>query len=370
MSSNEYGTLSLVPNDIDDNEKNLSSIITKIKEDTWETVIHDFDLNYFLTEITPGEWTIDHEHSWQVRNKNINRDKVDRLVNQVDKANPGDKSKYLKKPLMVFFPEPSEYEGQEIRANNYMLLDDHHGVLIKRMCGYEKWDCYSLNFKDDLNSKFSNMRAVGNGLNKVVEEQEPCENEDLKIEFYEWMDENLKDGEQVPQAYKDAFLKRNPQITSGTIANWIAWEKNFGGRKSATRMWSGAELDEEQKYFADQYPNHIVFTHTLWGFDGPIVGMAIKSCMKKKTNKVLTILNATNSTQEKGIELNEGAYSRDTVLKYYQKIAANIFTPWGALTIDVIFLDNKSKKHWKNGVLTSHNAKVTVPTTSKITVNG
>ena len=145
----------------------LMEISDSIKAGTWGNIEKDVDLLQFVVKPTPDTYNINVDKSLQVRLSTLNLEFIDRQVKKVQ--NTGDKTG-LKMPVLVYFPTEIEYEGTVFPDNSYALLDRNHGVVIRVRCDIFTSDCYVVNFDEDLDSKLSNIRSLGNLLNLVFEE--------------------------------------------------------------------------------------------------------------------------------------------------------------------------------------------------------
>lgn len=322
-------------------QKNLftiEEIVSSIKDGTWSSVEKDFDLLQFMTQTLPNQYMINDKKRLQVRHKTIDNDFVNRQVNKVRSTD--DKS-CLERPVIVFFPEETIYEGDKIPGDSYMLLDRNHGVIIMVELNIHNYDCYVLNFKVDLESSVSKLRAVGNGLNQTFKESRSVENGDIKLEYWSKMDENkISTGNaKLPEEVKKDFMKRYPQLNSATIGNWESHHEH-GERRKPTKEWSGQELDQQFKKYDNMtaYEDYEVFAPVgMKNWDGEVTGKVLLRLMKEASKKALVILYATTEAQAKGIQTDEGRYSTTKI----KKIFNNLKEYYNLEAVDVIFLRSK-----------------------------
>ena len=323
-------------------QKNLftiEEIVSSIKDGTWSSVEKDFDLLQFMKQTLPNQYMIDDKKRLQVRHKTIDNDFVNRQVNKVRSTD--DKS-CLERPVIVFFPEEAIYEGDKIPGDSYMLLDRNHGVMIMVELNIHNYDCYVLNFKVDLKSSVSKLRAVGNGLNQTFKESRSVENNDIKLEYWAKMDEKIiSDGPEakISDEEKKDFAERYPQINSATIGNWDAHHE-FGERRKPTKMWSGQELDQQFRKYDNMtaYEDYEVFSPVgMKNWDGEVMGKVLLRLMKEASKKALVILYATTVAQAKGINDDTGRYSKTRITKIFN----NLKEYYDLEAIDVIFLRSK-----------------------------
>ena len=323
-------------------QKNLftiEEIVSSIKDGTWSSVEKDFDLLQFMKQTLPNQYMIDDKKRLQVRHKTIDNDFINRQVGKV--RSTGDKS-YLERPVIVFFPEEANYEGEIIPGNSYMLLDRNHGVIIMVELNIHNYDCFVLNFKLHLESSIFKLRAVGNGLNQYFQENKSVENNDIKLEYWAKMDEKIiSDGPEakISDEEKKDFAERYPQINSATIGNWDAHHE-FGERRKPTKMWSGQELQQQLTKYADMpaYEDYEVFSPVgMKNWDGEVMGKVLLRLMKEASKKALVILYATTVAQAKGINDDTGRYSKTRITKIFN----NLKEYYDLEAIDVIFLRSK-----------------------------
>jgi hypothetical protein len=316
----------------------IEEIVSSIKDGTWSSVEKDFDLLQFMINTLPGLYIIDDKKRLQVRQKTIDNDFVTRIVNKVRSTN--DRS-CLECPVVVFFPEETIYEGDKIPSDSYMLLDRNHGVMIMVELNIHNYDCYILNFKVDLESSVSKLRAVGNGLNQTFKESRSVENGDIKLEYWSKMDENMisTGHANLPDEVKNDFLKRYPQLNKAIIGNWQSHHK-LGERRKPTKEWSGQELDQHFKKYENMpaYEDYEVFAPTgMKNWDGELMGRIMVRLMKEASKKALVILYASTTTQARGINEDTGMYSTTKI----KKICKNLEEYYNLEAIDVIFLRAK-----------------------------
>jgi hypothetical protein len=322
-------------------QKNLTTveeIVSSIKDGTWGGIEKDFDLLQFMLQTKPNEYVINDDKRLQVRHKTIDNAFVNRQVEKV--RTTGDRS-CLERPVVVFFPEEAEFEGEKISGNSYMLLDRNHGVMIMVELGIHSYDSYILNFKLDIDSSISKLRAIGNGLNLTFRENKSVENGDIKLEYYAKMDEKIAIGADVKlsKEEKDDFVERYPQINLATMGNWDAHHE-FGERRKPTKMWSGQELQQQKTKYADMpvYEDYEVFSPVgMKNWDGEVMGKVLLRLMKEASKKALVILYATTEAQAKGIHMDQGRYSTTKI----RKIFDNLREYYSLEAIDVIFLKSK-----------------------------
>ena len=266
MSSN----LKLVGSNIQDP---ISAIAKRIQDGTWSCV-EDVDLSQFVTRPTPTTFNINANKSLQVRIKSIDFNFVKRQVRKVE--NTGDLSA-LQDPVLIYFPTETVYEGTVFDADSYALLDRNHGVLIKVSCGIMNSNAYIVRFDTDLDSKPSNIKGLGNCLNVVWEEKQNTEIEDVKMEYHEIVDENIKAGmgSSLTAEQNSMFLKRYPFLCKNSLKNFAS-SHSEGGRKKPAWVPTDVEQEGALKKYEKIYPNHVVSSPaTVAAWSGEAIGRAM-----------------------------------------------------------------------------------------------
>ena len=307
----------------------MVEISDAIKAGNWANVEKDVDLLQFVTQpdVTVG-YIINPDKSLQVRGYTMDFSFVDRQVMKVKTT--GDKSG-LKMPVLIYFPTEVEYEGVTFPNNSLALLDRNHGVVIKVRCDITTSDCYVVNFDEDLDSKLSNIRAIGNVLNTVFEETQSTTVESLKIEYHQLMDERIVAGLDAPPSKEEnsRFLNRYHFINANSLANFVSSHKT-GGRKKPLKTWSAPELSLEYSKITNRYSDWLVMAPmTCAAWKDTRVGQSTWDSMNEIKTKIVFILHASTVAQ--------------TTKGYQDKMVKN-FERWGIeynREVKLIFLGSK-----------------------------
>lgn len=307
----------------------LIEISDSIKSGTWDNVEKDVDLLQFVMQpdVTTG-YIINPNKSLQVRGYTMNFQFVDR---QVIKVKTTEDVSGLEMPVLVYFPTEVEYEGITFPANSYALLDRNHGVVIKIRCDIVTSDCYVVNFDEDLDSKLSNIRALGNLLNVVFVETQSTTVPSVKIEYHQLMDERVAAGlDAAPSQEENAvFLRRYPFINSVSLKNFVSSHET-GGRKRPVKTWSTPELSVEHARISKRYPEWLVMTPMgCADWKDTRVGQATWDSMDKIKDKIVFIMHAKTVSQSK---------------KDYQDRIKKRFVDWAKeynREVKIIFLPSK-----------------------------
>lgn len=236
------------------------------------------DLSQFVVQPTPDTYNIDTNKSLQVRSKSIDFQFIIRQVRKV--KNTGNVSG-LQDPVLVYFPTEVVYEDTVFEADSYALLDRNHGVLIKMNCGIKTSNAFIVRFDTDLESKPSNIKALGNCLNVVWEEKQSTDTEDVRAEYHELIDENIKSGlgSSLTTEQNSTFLSRYPFLHANSLKNFAS-SHSEGGRKKPAWIPSEVEQESAVKKYENIYPNHIVSSPaTVAAWSGEPIGRAMMAVL-------------------------------------------------------------------------------------------
>ena len=177
-------------------------------------------------------------------------------------------------PVLVYFAKEVEYEETVFPSDSFALLDRNHGVIIRLNCGIFTSDCYVVNFDDDLDSKLSNIRALGNLLNLIFEESQSTSIDNIRTEYHQLMDERVANGlEASPNSEENAlFISRYPILGSGSLANFVG-NHETGKRRKPT--WVPTEVDKmvAETNVKKRYPEWLVMsprTCASWNGDAAL----------------------------------------------------------------------------------------------------
>ena len=313
--------LAMVPTTTDP----LMEISDSIKAGIWNNIEKDVDLLQFLVKPTPDTYNINVDKSLQVRLSTLNLEFIDRQVKKVQ--NTGNKTG-LKMPVLVYFAKEVEYEETVFPSDSFALLDRNHGVLIRVNCDIFTSDCYVVNFDDDLDSKLSNIRTLGNLLNLVFEESQSTSTDNIRTEYHQLMDERVASGlEASPTSEENAlFISRYQFINSASLANFVGSHKTGGRRKP---VWVPTEVDKMNATtnITKRYLDWLVMSpRTCASWKGEPSGQATWDAHEDLKDKVIFILYASTMAQTE---------------KTYQDAIEKKFDGWAErynLKVKVIFM--------------------------------
>jgi hypothetical protein len=283
-------------------EDPIAKIASKIRDGSWP-VVETVDISQFVVRPTPDTFNINTNKSLQVRTKTIDFKFVDRQVRKV--KNTGDTSA-LQDPVLVYFPTEVGYEGLAFKSDTYALLDRNHGVLIKMFCGIEESNAFIVRFDTDLGSKLSNIKSLGNQLNVVWEERQPTSIDDVKSEYHELIDENIKAklGSSLSAEQNATFLNRYPFLHANSLKNFAS-SHSEGGRARPAWIPSQIEQDDTLKKYEKIYPDYIISTpSTIAAWSGEAIGRATMRVLnndnpERDDRKLVFLFYANTKTQNK-----------------------------------------------------------------------
>ena len=300
----------------------VQNIVSQIQNGTWGGVKEGVPLLPFFTEPLPGEYAVKEDTRVQSRNLLIDDDFIKRQIRKIEST--GDYSG-LKKPTLVWFARDVIKNNKIIHEGNSLkVAGGNHGIGISIGVGRFETDAFIIDFEKHLDSKISNLKAVANGLNTVFEERQAVSDEDIKLEFYDLIDERIAAGldPKPTQEQQHDFLERYPQINSATIANWIAHHDGIGGRRSPIKTWTKPELRSTVLSYKDNiaYDDmvHLGAT-TVAGFDGEMLGRLVKDCTVANNKKAVVTIYARGAEQVKKINTLRKRTIIESKIEEYRK---------------------------------------------------
>ena len=301
----------------------ILDIANSIQEGSWSNISEKVDLLQFMKMVGHDEYIIDPDKSLQVRGTTLDFKFVDRQVMKIETT--GDLSG-LKDPVLIYFAEEVEYEGTVFPADSLAILDRNHGIVIRIRCAITVSNCYVVNYDTDLNSKMSNVRALGNILNLVFEEAQSTTIDNIRTEYHQMMDEK---GRKLTEEENAIFLQRYPFINSTSLGNFSG-SHSTGGRKKPVKSWSETELITEQVNHQHLYKDWLVMAPRKCGvWKGEPSGQASWDALNNSNDKIVFIFWPATVAQTK---------------KKYQKGIKAHFVRWAeryGLEVKVIFLRSK-----------------------------
>ena len=259
--------------------KDIEALADEIKSGSYPKSKVKLD-PYF--HVTPnGEIVPIRELRIQVRDKDRDIDRINRAVNKMQKT--GDKSG-LEPLTMVRFPD------DVTKINN-----GNHSAEMGYRIGEKEADAFIVDFNTDLGGKLSNALTLGNLLNKLEVEKVDVHDTDVRKELYQMMDERAEEGldPKPPEEELVALCNRYPQISRGTVGQWISNREDVGGRRKPLITYTGGELTQAMNALAslDRYKDHAICKpRTLVAWFDTGVGAAFDEMAVQGKKKALIVL--------------------------------------------------------------------------------
>ena len=194
----------------------------------------------------------------QVKDHNIDYNFVKSLVTII--SNNGDDE--IDTPVVLFAPKPFIWEGETYSQGYYLIGGTHTTCALGRL-GHTQYNFFIVNFEKDLDGNPKNIRRLGNLLNQRSKLDQGLSDNCIKLEVWARMDERAAEfikaditfdtKDLLPPDEQKEFLEIYPQISRGTLSNWMTHHEH-GGRRKPIRQWSKESLD-------DNYENYKTMSH-------------------------------------------------------------------------------------------------------------
>ena len=169
----------------------IEDISNSIKKGTWGNVEKNVDLRQFMKKVGPNAYILNANKSLQVKNETLNDGFIKEKVQYV--KNTGNRS-FLSMPVLVYFPKEVKFEGVVFPNNSWAILDRNHGIMIRANLDIFESDCYVVIFDDDLDSKMSNVYALGTLLNYDPNSAQNTTLDHVRNAYYVLMNERMEEG--------------------------------------------------------------------------------------------------------------------------------------------------------------------------------
>ena len=269
------------------NSQDIEILADKIKSGNYPKT--KIDLNPFFRVTASGDIIPVRELRIQVRDKDRDIDRINRAVNKIEKT--GDKSG-LEPLTCVKFSDDTTKIG-----------NGNHSAEMGYRVGEKDADAYIVDFDTDLGGKLSNALTLGNLLNKLEVEKVDVHDTDVKKELYQIMDERAEEGlnPKPPEEELVALCNRYPQVSRGTIGQWISNRDDVGGRRAPLRTYTTGELQSQKLSLENmqKYKDYAVLDpRTLEGALETGVEQAFRVMKDEKKRKCLVILYCSTRAQQ------------------------------------------------------------------------
>lgn len=249
----------------------VKQIADKIKAGQW-TKRRTVDVVDFFTDIGNGnyhngDYIIDRETRFQVRERDVDRDRIKRAINKI--LATGDTSG-LNKITFIYYE----------KLGILKIINGNHTIEIMLGSNILKAeDCNVVSFENDLDGKASKARRLGNLLNEQTVETVAASNEDVRNELWVIMDENKVEGnelEPTPEQKQD-FLDAYPFIDNYQFGQFVARHPNTKAYTKCDKTYTKTELKGIRENYRKQlkYQDYAVLSPAVidtW-FQVPVAEM-------------------------------------------------------------------------------------------------
>jgi len=214
-----------------------------------------------------GDYIIDRETRIQVREQDVDRDRIKRAINKI--LATGDASG-LNKITFIYYE----------KLGILKIINGNHTIEIMLGSNILKAeDCNVVSFENDLDGKESNLRRLGNLLNEQTVETVPASNEDVRNELWVIMDENKEEGNELEPTseQKQEFLDAYPFIDEYQFAQFVARHPDTKAYTKCDKTYTKNELKVIRESYRQQlkYQDYAVLSPAIidtW-FQVPIAEM-------------------------------------------------------------------------------------------------
>jgi hypothetical protein len=232
-------------------------IVNLIKAGQWQNT-KIVDVVDFFTHLGNGEYKINADTRYQVRETDVDRERIKRAVNKIKAT--GDSSG-LNKITLVWFE----------KLKKLKIINGNHTIEMMLDCKFLTTEANVVSFEKDLGGKESKVRRLGNLLNEEPVETVATSTEDVRNELWIIMDENKEEGkplEPTPEQKKD-FLEVYPFIDEYQFGKFVARHPNTKAYTKCAKTYTTAELQSIRESYRSQlkyqgyavlYP-HIIDTY-------------------------------------------------------------------------------------------------------------
>ena len=301
-------------------------IATQIRSGEYPTERRD--TTQFFTKLGDGVYVPDEDTRIQVRDTDRDIGRVERGVNKIKSS--GD-STGLKPLTLIYFP----------KWNIEKLLNGNHTVEMEVNCGIDEADAHIVNFDEQLDGSMAKVKRLGNLLNLDDVETVSTGDNDIRGELYELMNERVGSGLDAKPSGEEIedFIDTYPQITRGTIGQWISNHNEVGSRNKPKKSYTKAELQLQRESFNNQldYQDYTVLeprTLAQWRDTG--ISSIFNDCMEEGTQKALAIFYCSTLEQVEQLKRygkGDSSDVRNTIEQKYARLGEY----WG-VEVKTIFL--------------------------------
>ncbi len=305
---------------------NITKLAQQIKSGEYPTERRD--ITQFFNKLGDGVYVPNEDTRIQVRDTDRDISRIERGVNKIKST--GDTSG-LKPLTLVYFP----------KWNIEKVVNGNHTAEMEVNCGIFEADAHIVNFDEQLGGSMAKVKRLGNVLNLDDVETVSTGDNDIKNELYELMNENYISGIDAKPTEDQIldFLETYPQITRGTIGQWISNHDEVGSRNKPKKSYTKAELQLQRESFTNQldYQDYAVLeprTIAQWRDTG--ISTIFNDCMEEGRKKALAIFYCSTLEQVEQLKRygkGDSSDIRNTIEQKYARLGEY----WG-VEIKTIFL--------------------------------
>ena len=261
-----------------------------------------------------GDYIIDRETRFQVREKDVDRDRIKRAINKI--LATGDASG-LNKITFIYYE----------KLGILKIINGNHTIEIMLGSNILKAeDCNLVSFENDLDGKASKARRLGNLLNEQTVETVATSNEDVRNELWVIMDENKAEGnklEPTPEQKQD-FLDAYRFIDEYQYAQFVNRHPETKAYTKCDKTYTKNELKVIKESYRQQlkYQDYSVLSPAIidtW-YQVPIAEM-FRQTRDEGKKKVLAIFYCDTIIQRdkliKGDIIKQMNLEYSTLSKYW-----------------------------------------------------
>ena len=165
---------------------------------------------------------------------------------------------------------------------------------------------------------------INRAVNKIPVEKVDVHENDVKRELYQIMDERAEEGldPKPPEQELVALCNRYPQISRGTVGQWISNREDVGGRRKPLITYTGGELTQAMNALAslDRYKDHAICKpRTLVAWFDTGVGAAFDEMAVQGKKKALIVLYCNTTAMVNSWEKGDYKKNIEEKIKLYKK---------------------------------------------------
>ena len=293
------------------NKVDIAGLANKIKSGEYPTQPVDLD-QFFKTDLN-GELIVDEDTRIQVRDRYINDEFVERIVQKI--KNTGDESQ-LDNLTLILMPDDS-----------LKIVDAAHTASIRLKLGHTCCDAHIVSFEKDLGGSLANAHLLGNVLNLPNKEKQVATTEDIRNAVYQVMAEKHEQGldTQLTDEEYNYLITLFPGYNRRNFAQWASHSPH-GSRQKPPRLWTPNQLKNiKQTYeYEDEYDGFVIMNPMEVGHArSSILSSAMVKMAEQNKKKCLIILYCNSKAQVDDWVDKDGnpTQTQKNILETYRKVS-------------------------------------------------